>query len=100
MRINKNINTVKSDAEKHTDFTLLFGKKNYHFMLIGVACIILGFFMMMGHDANTRPDGTYDPTYWNENIYSFTRIRLAPILIVLGFAIEVYAILIPNKDSK
>lgn len=67
-------------------------------MLIGLAVILLGFFLMMGHDANTRPDGVYDPNYWNEGIFSWKRIRLAPFIVLLGFAIEVYAIwLNPNK---
>jgi len=88
---------IESKKTKNSTF-LLFEKKNYIFMAIGIACIVLGYFLMMGNDANTRPDGTFDPHYWNEGIFSFTRIRLAPFLIILGFIIEVYAILLnPNK---
>jgi Protein of unknown function (DUF3098) len=65
---------------------LLFGKNNYRFMLIGLGLVILGFILMSGGampDANT----------WDEGIiYSFTRITLAPIVILTGLAIEVYAI--------
>ncbi|MGV4461954.1 DUF3098 domain-containing protein, partial [Ornithobacterium rhinotracheale] len=43
-------------------------------------------------DANTRPDGTYDPTNWNEDINTWRRIRLAPSLILLGLIVEVVAI--------
>lgn len=71
------------------------------FMAIGLALIALGFFLMTGHDANTRPDGTYDPNYWNEDIFSFTRIRLAPFLVVAGFVVEIYAIMVkPNVKTK
>lgn len=69
-----------------------FGKENYKWMLIGLACIVLGFVLMMGADANTV-DGKYDPNTWNDGIFSVRRIRIAPLLIVIGFAIEVYAIL-------
>ncbi len=79
-------------------FTFLFGKKNYMFMALGVVVILIGFLLMMGPDANTRPDGNFDPNYWNEDIFSWRRIRLAPFVVLLGFAIEVYAIMLnPNK---
>jgi len=76
-----------------------FKRKNYTFMLIGLACIVLGFLLMLGKDANTRPDGTFDPNYWNENINSIRRIRIAPLFIVLGFVLEVYAILLVSKEN-
>lgn len=82
------------------DNSFLFGKKNYTFMAIGLALIAIGFFLMTGHDANTKPDGTFDPNYWNEDIFSWRRIRLAPFLIVLGFVVEVYAILLNPGDKK
>tara|TARA_B100000405_G_scaffold254499_1_gene188644 strand:+ start:78 stop:302 length:225 start_codon:yes stop_codon:yes gene_type:complete len=65
---------------------LLFGKRNYIFMLIGIFFIALGFILMSG-------GGSEDPNIFNEEIYSFRRIRLAPMLVILGFIIEVYAIL-------
>lgn len=74
-----------------------FGKENFRWMLIGLALIILGFLLMMGSGANTRPDGTFDPNYWNDGIFSIVRIRIAPLLVVLGFAVEAYAILKRKK---
>jgi len=65
---------------------LLFGKRNYKFMLIGLSFIALGFILMSG-------GGSEDPNVFNEEIYSFRRIRIAPMLVILGFIIEVYAIL-------
>lgn len=73
----------------------LFRKQNYVLMLVGLCVIALGFFLMTGHDANTRPDGSFDPNYWNEDIFSWRRIRLAPFLVLLGFVIEIAAILYP-----
>ena len=73
-----------------------FGKENYKLMLIGLALIVVGFLLMMGADANTV-DGKYDPNVWNEGIFSIRRIRIAPMLVIAGFAVEVYAILKRNK---
>ena len=91
---------TKTNME-NSRFSFLFGKRNYLFMGIGLAFILIGFLLMMGQDANTRPDGTFDPNYWNEGVFSWRRIRLAPFLILTGFAIEIYAILThPNKSEK
>ncbi len=70
-------------------------------MILGLIVIAIGFLLMTGGDANTRPDGTYDPNYWNNDIFSWRRIRLAPFVVLVGFGIEVYAILLnPNKSKN
>lgn len=61
-------------------------KKNYILLAIGFAIIVLGFLLMVGGDAPT-------PDSFNENIFSFRRITLAPIVVVAGFAFEIYAIM-------
>lgn len=72
----------------------IFGKKNYKFMLIGLACIVVGFILMSG-------GGSDDPNVWNPDVFSWRRIRLAPTLVLIGFGFQVYAILLnPNKASK
>lgn len=75
-----------------------FGKTNFKWMLIGLACIVFGFILMMGGDANTTPEGKLDPNYWNEDIFSIRRVRIAPFLVIAGFVIQVYAIL--KRDKK
>lgn len=85
--------------EIDSKFNLLFSKKNYLFMGIGIILILLGFILMTGPDANTRPDGVFDPNYWNNGIFSWRRIRLAPFLILLGFVVEIYAILLKPKPE-
>ena len=74
-------------AQKKTDaFPMIFGKQNYLYMLIGVGLIGLGMLLMMG---GSMPS----PDVWDESlIYSFRRTVLAPIVIILGLAVEVYAI--------
>lgn len=72
----------------------IFQKKNYLFMFIGIAFIVLGFILMSG-------GGSDDPNVFNPEIYSFRRIRLAPTLVLIGLGIEVYAILLnPHKKKK
>lgn len=76
------------NKEKKEEF--LFKKKNYTIMLIGLAVIALGFILMAG-------GGSDDPNVFNEDIYNFRRVRLAPTLVLIGFAIEIYAILAKSK---
>lgn len=85
----------KDKGEEKPNF--YFGKKNFQLMFIGLGLIILGFLLMLGRDANTRPDGIFDPNYWNEGIFSFVRIRLAPFLVICGFLVQIYAILWRKK---
>ena len=71
--------------------TFVFGKKNYITMIIGLVFITLGFILMSG-------GGSEDPNVFNPEIYNFRRIKLAPTLVLIGFGIQVYAILLnPNK---
>jgi hypothetical protein len=70
-----------------SNLPFLFSKENYIIMLAGVAVIILGFVLMTGA-ANDNP-----AVFPKEEIYSFRRITLAPIVVIIGFLIEVYAIL-------
>ena len=72
----------------------IFQRKNYLFMLIGLAVIALGFLLMAG-------GGSDDPNVFNPEIYNWQRIRLAPTLVLIGFGIEVYAILLnPKSDNS
>lgn len=79
--------------EKSKPDTFYFGKSNFRLMLIGLVLIIIGFVLMMGNGANTEPDGTFNPNYWNEDIFSVVRIRIAPLLVITGFVVQVFAIL-------
>ena len=70
--------------------TFLFERRNYIFMILGLLIITLGFILMSG-------GGSDDPNFFNEGMYNFRRIRLAPTLVLIGFGIEVYAILLKPK---
>ena len=68
----------------------IFGKKNYQIMFVGLAFIISGFILMSGGD-------TGDETSFNPEMFNFQRITLAPILILTGFVMEVFAIMYKPK---
>ena len=87
----------KNIQEREERNNFYFGKRNFRLMLIGLAFIVVGFLLMMGQGANTKPDGTFDPNYWNEEIFSVLRIRIAPLLVIIGFVVQVFAILKRKK---
>ncbi len=76
----------RSNVKYQPTFPLLFNKENYKWMLIGCGLIGLGLILMLGGSMK-------DPNVWDESvIYSARRTVLAPIFILAGLAVEVYAI--------
>jgi Protein of unknown function (DUF3098) len=76
--------------EQKPDF--LFDKVNYKTLLIGIAVIALGFILMSG-------GGSDDPKVFNEDVFSFRRIRLAPTVVLIGFGITIYSIFKKSKSE-
>jgi len=74
--------------EQKPDF--LFDQINYKFLLIGIAVIAIGFILMSGGGSN-------DPNVFNEDVFSFRRIRLAPTVVLIGFGITIYSIFKKNN---
>ena len=81
------------DKKQTVQNTELFTKENYVWMLIGLAVLAVGFFLMAGGKSN-------DPKVFNTaEVYSPIRITVAPLLIIIGFVIEVFAIMKrPRQD--
>ncbi len=78
--------------ESNTGFAL--GKENYLLLLIGFVIIIAGFLLMIGGKSD-------DPNVFNgKEIFSFRRITLAPVVVLFGFAFEIWAIMKKPKDSQ
>ena len=71
----------------------LFSKINYRFLLLSLAVTALGFIIMAG-------GGSEDPNIFNPEIFNFRRIRLAPTIVLMGFSLAIYAILMPPKKHK
>ncbi|MEI7595996.1 MAG: DUF3098 domain-containing protein [Bacteroidota bacterium] len=74
--------TIK--ATNTTEF--VFDKINFRWMLIGLALIVVGFLLMTG-------GGSDDPKVFSEAIFDFRRLTLAPIIVMAGFVVEIYAIM-------
>ena len=82
--------TQKNNRKEQENFAL--PKENYTYLLIGFVIIIIGFALMIGG----RSD---DPNIFNgDEIFSFRRITLAPIIVLVGFIFEMWAIM--RKPSK
>jgi len=79
---------------KSDDKGFALGKKNYIMLAIGFIVIIIGFMLMVG-------GGTDDPNVFNaEELFSFRRVTIAPIIILAGFVFEIYAIMKKPKEEK
>jgi hypothetical protein len=73
---------------------VLFGKENYVWMLAGLAVMALGFFLMAGGKSA-------NPNDFNDNaVYSPMRITVAPLLIIAGLVIEIFAIMRKPKPNQ
>jgi uncharacterized membrane protein len=74
-----------------------FSAKNYALMAVGVLVIVVGFILMSG-------GGDHTVTEFDWSIYSTRRITIAPIVVLLGFVIEILAIMVRfehrNKQSN
>lgn len=78
---------VKKVEETPAGPGFALAKENYLYLIIGFAIIILGFILMMGGKSD-------DPNVFNaDELFSFRRITLAPIVVVAGFAFEIWAIM-------
>jgi len=69
------------------------GKENYILLIIGFVIIIIGFLLMIGGKSD-------DPNVFNgEEIFSFSRITLAPVIVLFGFLFEIWAIMKKPKEA-
>ena len=86
----KNNTTAEMVEEKKK---LPFTKMNYILVIVGVLLIALGMILMIG-------GGSSDPDVFNPKMFNFQRITLAPILILLGFVVEIVAIFWKKKSPN
>lgn len=80
----------KKQINEQSNVSFAFGKSNYRLMLIGLVFLALGYILMIG-------GGSDDPNVFSPDIFNFQRLTLAPLLLIAGFVIEVFAIM---KKSK
>lgn len=74
-----------------TDF--LFDRSKYTFLIAGLLVTALGFILMIG-------GGSKDPNEFSYDLFNFQRMTLAPFLVLLGYAIQIYAILKKKKKQE
>ncbi|MEC7863431.1 MAG: DUF3098 domain-containing protein [Bacteroidota bacterium] len=70
-----------------------FTKKNYILLIVGLAFIASGIILMIG-------GGSEDPTKFSADIFDFQRLTLAPVLLAIGFVIEIFAVMYKGKDAQ
>ena len=80
----------QSTSEEQVKF--VFGKKNYLYMIIGVVLIMLGSVLLSG-------GGSQDPKIFNPAIFDFQRMVIAPLVMLAGFFIEIFAIMYRPKTK-
>ncbi|MBM3435208.1 MAG: DUF3098 domain-containing protein [Bacteroidetes bacterium] len=68
-----------------------FGRQNYKLLLIGLVLILVGFLLMIG-------GGSDDPNVFSDKIFNFRRLTLAPILVLAGYVVEIFAIMKKPKE--
>jgi uncharacterized membrane protein YhaH (DUF805 family) len=84
---------AKKSEIHETKSGFAIGRENYLYLIIGFSIIIVGFLLMIGGKSN-------DSAIFNEHeIFSFRRITLAPIVVLIGFAFEIWAIMKKPKDA-
>ena len=79
-----------SNTNENTEFA--FCKKNYIFMGIGILLLIIGFALLAG-------GGSTDPNVFNPEIFNAQRLIIAPLFMLAGFIVEIYAIMYRKKSN-
>ena len=82
--------STKNENKDKLDFAL--GRENYKLLAIGFVIIVVGFLLMLGGKSD-------DPNVFSEEIFSFRRITLAPIVVLAGFIFEIWAIMKKPKEE-
>lgn len=82
---------MNAKNEKMGKLNFALGRENYKLLAIGFAIIIVGFLLMLGGKSD-------NPEQFSENIFSFRRITLAPIVVLAGFIFEIWAIMKKPKE--
>ncbi len=83
--------TKDKQPEINKSQAFAFTRENYKWVFIGLAFIVVGFLLMIG-------GGSDNPDVFSEGIFSFQRWTLAPLLVLIGYAIEIYAIMKKPRD--
>ena len=84
--LTKDVEVKKGATVSHAPKGFTFGRENYMLMILGIVVLIIGFALMSGPASG--------------DIFSFRRITLAPIVVLIGFVIEIFAIFKKPKEDN
>ncbi len=84
---------LSKGKEHKLNFQLAFGPINYILMVVGIVILAIGYYLLSG-------GGSDDPNTFNPDMFDDRRLVAAPILIVLGFAVEIFAIMFKGKKKE
>ncbi len=89
------MSNIEKNSPEQPKGRMPLARKNYIMMLVGVVIIVIGFLLMSG-------GGEHTATEFDESIFSFRRITLAPIVVIAGFVFEIFAIMkrFPEESEK
>lgn len=82
---------AKNEKKEKINFAL--GRENYKLLAIGFAIIVIGFLLMLGGKSES-------PDVFSDDIFSFRRITLAPVVVLAGFVFEIWAIMKKPKNTE
>ena len=85
--------TQKPKEKSKSTLAFALSRKNYILIGIGLFFIVIGFIVMSG-------GGSDDPNVFSDKLFDFRRLTLAPILVLTGYVIEIFAIMIKFNDNK
>jgi len=85
------VSTEQQKTEQTSSTQFAFGKQNYKLLFIGLALILIGFLLMIGGGADNANE-------FSEDIFNFRRITLAPLFILAGYVVEIFAIMKKPKE--
>lgn len=84
---------VQKPKKEENKLEFAFNKTNYIILIVGLIVIIIGFLLMVG-------GGSDDPEVFSDALFGFRRLTLAPILILAGYMIEIFAIMYRAKQPQ
>ncbi len=79
--------------KKKSNKVLLFDRNKYMWLIAGLLVTAIGFLLMIG-------GGSDDPNVFSEDIFSFRRMTLAPMLVLAGYGMQIYAILKKTSNKE
>jgi hypothetical protein len=84
---------LREEVAPKKNESFVFSKRNYQLLIIGLVVIFIGFLLMAG-------GGSDDPNKFDQGIFSFRRVTLAPVIVLIGFVIDGVAIMYRPKPKK